>query len=65
MSVSFNVNFIALIPKYDSSNSFDEYKPIYLCNCIYKIIVNIIALRDKSLLSKFISNEKFSFLSRK
>jgi hypothetical protein len=59
---SVNATFIALIPKYDSSNSFDEYRPISLCNYIYKIIANIIALRDKRLLSKFISNGKFGFL---
>jgi len=65
MLVSFNVTFIALIPKYDSLNSFDEYTPISLCNHIYKIIANIIALRAKRFLPKFISNEKFGFLSRK
>jgi hypothetical protein len=51
MSVSFNSTFIVLIPKYDNLVYFDQYKPISLCNCICKIISEVIALIVKKLLS--------------
>lgn len=34
----FNSTFIALIPKIDHPISFHDYRPIFLCNFIYKII---------------------------
>ena len=40
--VVFNTTFIALITKTDSPNSFDDFRPISLCNFIYKIIGKII-----------------------
>jgi hypothetical protein len=58
----FNSNFISLIPKVNDPQTFDDYKPISLCNCIYKIIAKIIARRIKPLLSKAISMEQFGFL---
>lgn len=38
-----NSTFIALIPKSDSPSSFDDYRPISLCNCLYKIISKTIS----------------------
>lgn len=59
---SFNSTFITLIPKIDHPNSFDEFRPISLCNCLYKIIAKVIAIRMKPVLSKVISIEQFGFL---
>ena len=59
---SFNATFIALIPKQDVPDSLDDYHPISLCNCIYKIIAKIISRRIKGILSKSISQEQFVFL---
>ena len=57
-----NSTFIALIPKKDSLGSFEDYRPILLCNCVYKIISKIIAKRFKAVLSTNISKEQFGFL---
>jgi len=56
---TFNTTFISLIPKSDYPVNLDEFRPICLCNCIYKII----GRRVGGLLSKFIFQEKFVFLS--
>jgi hypothetical protein len=42
-----------------------SFRPIMLCNCLYKIVANIIAMRLKPLLSNFISQEQFRFLKGK
>jgi len=57
-----NSTYIALIPKRTSSDSFLDYRPISLCNIIYKIISKTIATRSKHTLSKYISPERFGFL---
>jgi hypothetical protein len=57
-----NDTFISLIPKSDNPGSFGGYRPIDLCNLVYKIITKIIATRIKSSLSFGISKEQFGFL---
>lgn len=59
---SFNSTFIALIPKADNAESLNEYRPISLCNCIYKIFSKVIARRLKRILSINIYAEQFGFL---
>ena len=48
---SFNSTFIALIPKSDNALSLNDFRPISLCNCVYKIISKVIAIRLKAILS--------------
>eukprot|EP00253_Pinus_taeda_P024332 PITA_24332 len=57
-----NSTFIALIPKTDSPSSFDDYRPISLCNFLYKIISKIIANRLRLILSRHIAPQQFAFL---
>jgi hypothetical protein len=59
--VSFNSNFIDLIPKVDCRENFDGFMPISLCNYIYKSITKVIVVRLKTFLSKVISPNQFEF----
>lgn len=62
IQASFNSTFIALIPKFDNPSSLNYFRPISLCNCIYKVVSKVIARRPKSILSANISGEQFGFL---
>ena len=57
-----NATFIALIPKTDKPLTFDDFRPISLCNLVYKIITKILSNRMKPILSKRITKEQFGFL---
>jgi len=57
-----NANFISLVPKTDNPSSFEDFEPISLCNCLYKIISKVISRKLKVILSKHISRENFGFL---
>jgi len=37
-----NTIFISLIPKQDTDQSTDKYRPIALCNVVYKIISEVV-----------------------
>jgi hypothetical protein len=43
-----NATFIALIPKSDKPDSFGGFRPIALCNLVYKIITKTIATKLKT-----------------
>jgi hypothetical protein len=62
ISRALNSTFLALIPKVNKSDSFEGFRPISLCNCAFKIISKILAMRIKPLLSKYITPEQFGFL---
>jgi hypothetical protein len=49
-----NHSFIALVPKLSGSHTAHQFKPISLCNIVYKIISKILANRLKVLLPKII-----------
>ena len=59
---SLNATFVALIPKECKPASFNDFKPIALCNFVYKIITKMIASRIKSCLYFGISKEQFDFI---
>jgi len=58
----FNSTFLALIPKTDRPLSFEDFRPISLCNFVYKIIGKIISIRIRKVLGRCISGEQFGFL---
>lgn len=65
ISSAIKSTFIALIVKSDHPTSFNDFRPISLCNCLYKIIVKIIENLLKLILSNHISFEQFTFLQHK
>eukprot|EP00253_Pinus_taeda_P016827 PITA_16827 len=57
-----NSTFYALIPKNDNLEDANGFRPIALCNVIYKIITTLIAKRLKPLFDKLISTEQTGFV---
>jgi hypothetical protein len=57
-----NSTFIALIPKIKNPTSVTEFRPISLCNVIYKIISKILANRLKRILPQIISPNQSAFI---
>ena len=60
--LSLNSTFLALIPKKDKPWTFVDFRPISLCNLLYKLIAKIIARRLKPFLDLGISQKQFGFL---
>jgi hypothetical protein len=59
---SFNATFIALITKEKEVNTIEKFRPIELCNIIYKIVSKFIANRLKILLKNITSKEQGGFI---
>lgn len=56
---SVNATFLSLIP---NPQRFEDYRPISLCNVIYKIISKILANRLKEILDQLISPNQAAFI---
>lgn len=57
-----NTSFISFIPKQDSSQTVDKYRPITLCNVVYKIISKVVANRLKPLLPSLMLEEQSGYV---
>ena len=57
-----NQTFIALIPKQLGPKTVSQFRPISLCNTVYKIISRILVNRIRPLLPRLISPMQAAFL---
>lgn len=60
-----NTSFMALIKKYDNTQMPKRYRPIALCNLVYKIISKVMANRLKPLLPTLVSREQTGYVEGK
>lgn len=60
-----NKTFIALVPKIDCPTSVDHFRPISLCNVLYKIISHVLANRIELMIGSLISPCQNGFISGK
>ena len=58
---SINHTFITLIPKVSNPKNVSEFKPISLCNVLYKILNKVIANRLKPILNSIVSKAQSAF----
>jgi hypothetical protein len=59
---AFNATFLTLIPKEERVTNPKQFRPIALCNVIYKIITKVIANRLKPILPFVISKEQDGYV---
>ena len=60
-----NASFIALIPKVSDPQMLNEYRPISLIGCMYKIVAKILANRLKKAMPFIIHERQSAFIEGK
>lgn len=57
-----NTAFIALIPKTENSSGFDDFRPISMVGCIYKMVAKILACRLQKVIDSLIGAQQSAFI---
>lgn len=60
-----NASFIALISKVDSPQGLNDFRPISLVNCMYKVISKILAIRLRGVISNIIDDCQSAFVGER
>ncbi|KAL4312751.1 hypothetical protein GQ457_01G025880 [Hibiscus cannabinus] len=58
---SFNQSFVVLIPKKVNPVRIEDFRPISLVGCIYKLVAKVLALRLKEVMEGIIGEQQFAF----
>ena len=62
LSKGINSTFIALIPKIDSPQRLNDFRPIALVGCLYKIIAKVLVNRLRKVMGTVISETQSAFV---
>jgi hypothetical protein len=60
-----NATFIALIPKIDSPQRLNDFRPISLVGCMYKVLAKILANRLRAVIGSVVSDSQTTFVKGK
>ncbi|GAU12613.1 hypothetical protein TSUD_132230 [Trifolium subterraneum] len=60
-----NSTFIALIPKIDSPQRLNDFRPISLVGCLYKILAKVLANRLRLVIGSVISESQTAFVKER
>jgi hypothetical protein len=60
-----NSTFIALIPKLDSPQGLNDFRPISLVGCLYKVLAKVLANRLREVVGSVVSKSQTAFVKGK
>lgn len=65
MPSSINTTWVSLVPKVPNPSKIEEYKPISVIGCLYKIISKIIANILKFVIGEIVSDTQTGFIANR